>query len=137
MERNSISREVLCVTAHLFVVKMAKIQSDFPVWSYLVIFLMCINSNNGQLETNQVNLNLINFNEIKSDLFSESASNVLSESAEFIHQNPTPDVNECLYELNSIKEAVVKYEPWALKSTFYWKIKTINFCECQQFWFLH
>lgn len=81
---------------------------------------MCINSNNGQLETNQVNLNLINFNEIKSDLFLESVSNVFSESTLFDHQNPRQDVTECSDELNSIKEAVIKYEPWALKSTFYW-----------------
>lgn len=91
---------------------MAKIQSGVSLLLYSVVIVLCINLTNGDVEANQNSWNLIDFSEIKNDIF------YYETNTKYTHQYSEQDAFQCLLELNAIKEAVNKTELWALKSNF-------------------
>lgn len=98
---------------------MLKIRSLFAI----ILFTYSIKFSGANHRQNQINLNFLNFEQIKSDLF--TINRTVRHQYELSSQND----EQCLIELNAIGNGVKNLELWAIKRKiicFFSKTKTGN-----------
>ncbi|XP_055304016.1 uncharacterized protein LOC129569308 [Sitodiplosis mosellana] len=96
--------------------KMAKVQIEF---SFLILFIISIKFNHAKLQTNESNLNFIEFEQMKSDLFLKSDFDILN-LPDGYSLNELTQLLKCFKELAAIQKGLKNHEEWAMKILDSW-----------------
>lgn len=87
---------------------MALIRDNYFNWLFLVLLVIGFDCNDAEKETNNLNLNQLNFDQVKNDFFNVNFTKYLTE---YGYQENF----KCLRELNALRKGLSKNELWALK----------------------